>query len=285
MTDHIGARGPEFRVGSVIGRAVSVYFGNIVPILIISLIAYLPLIVLTVLFAASASNFEAMAQGQVPMGAVEVVGVVLFVVAAVVGWNWLSAGVTYGVIAALRQGRINLGEALGTSLRAVLPLIGLGVIAILVFALLALLNFIPIAGTIAFFVLMIYLLVRWWVVIPAIVVERIGPIAGLGRASALSKGNFWKILAVIVLWGVAAVIVAMIVQFAMLAATGVPLDLDGAGSVAQEGASGNWVVDLVSGIFNMIVVGLGASVVAVGYHDLRIAREGGDTEQIARAFD
>ena len=63
MTDHIGARGPEFRAGSVIGRAVSVYFGNIVPILIISLIAYLPLIVLTVLFASSASNFEAMAQG------------------------------------------------------------------------------------------------------------------------------------------------------------------------------------------------------------------------------
>ena len=126
MTDHIGARGPEFRVGSVIGRAVSVYFGNIVPILIISLIAYLPLIVLTVLFASSASNFEAMAQGQVPMGAAEIVGLVLLVLAAVVGWNWLSAGVTYGVIAALRQGRINLGEALGTSLRAVLPLIGLG---------------------------------------------------------------------------------------------------------------------------------------------------------------
>jgi len=161
MTDHIGARGPEFRVGSVIGRAVSVYFGNIVPILIISLIAYLPLIVLTVLFASSASNFEAMAQGQAPMGAAEIVGLVLFVIAAVVGWNWLSASVTYGVIAALRQGRINLGEALGTSLRAVLPLIGLGVVAVLIFFLLALLNFIPIAGTIAFFVLGVFLVVRW----------------------------------------------------------------------------------------------------------------------------
>ena len=285
MTDHIGARGPEFRVGSVIGRAIAVYFGNFVPILIISVIAYLPLIVLSVLFAASAPNFDAMAQGQVPMDAVAIVGVVLFVVAAVVGWNWLSAGVTYGVIAAMRQGRINLSEALGTSLRAVLPLIGLGAIAILIFALLMLLNFIPIAGTIAFFVLGVFLVVRWWVVIPAIVVERLGPIAGLGRASALSKGNFWKILAVVVLWGVAAMIVAMVVQFAMLAIAGVPLDLQGTESLAHEAASGNWLVEIVSGVINMILVGLGASVVAVGYHDLRIAREGGDTEQIARAFD
>ena len=35
----------------------------------------------------------------------------------------------------------------------------------------------------------------------------------------------------------------------------------------------------------MVVGGIWATIIAVAYHDLRIAKEGGDTEQIARAFD
>jgi len=285
MTDHIGSPGAEFRVGRVIARGISVYFGNIVPIFILSVIAYLPLIVIVVIFGANAQQFESIAEGTSPVGAAGIVAIALFILAGVVGWTWLSAGITYGVIAALRQGRINVGEALATSLRSVLPLIGLGVMAIAIFVAMLLLNFIPFVGTVIFAVLGLYLVVRWWVVIPAIVVERISPLAGLKRAAALSKGNFWKIFAVIVLWGVVAMIIGIVVQLVLSLTLGVSIDLDGAEFVTQAAGSGNWLADILGGLVNMILFGLGASVIAVGYHDLRIAREGGDTEQIAKAFD
>jgi hypothetical protein len=282
MSDRAAMPGAAFRIGSVISRGVSTYFRNIVSFLILSVIAFLPAIVVTVIFGAMVANVESvMREGEGPSAGL-ILGIVLWVLAFVLGWLWLSAGITYGVIASLRQGKINLGEVMATSLKSVLPLLGLGVIIMLIMMGLGLLVLIPFLGIIVLFVLGLYLMVRWWVAIPAVVVESIGPIAALGRASELTKGNRWSVLGVMVLWGLVAGLVGTVVITLLSLAAGVPLDAQAA---PVDAGAGGVVIQIVSGFVNLILAGLGASVVAVGYHDLRIAREGGDTEQIARAFD
>lgn len=282
MSERATMPGAAFRVGSVISRGVSTYFRNVVSFLILSVIAFLPAIVITVVFGAMSADLELLVrEGETPGGGV-IVGVVLWVLAFVVGWLWLSAGITYGVIASLRQGRVNLGEAMATSLKAVLPLLGLGVVSVAIMIGLGLLIFIPVLGFFVILVVGAYLMVRWWVAIPTVVVESIGPIAALGRSSELTKGNRWSVLGVMVLWGLLAFVVGAVIQVVLALAAGMPLDPEAA---TVDAGSGGVVVQIVGGIVNLVFAGLGASVVAVGYHDLRIAKEGGDTNQIARAFD
>ena len=284
MTQHGASGAAGFRIGSVIGRGISTYFGNFLSFALLSIIAFLPAFVVGAIFGASMFDVAAMSQPGWTPDAGFVAGIVLAVIAGVIGWNWLSAGVTYGVIAAMRQGRVNLGEALTTSLRSILPLVGLGALAVLFFTVMALLVLIPFLGILIFMGLTGYLVVRWWVVIPAIVVEQIGPIDGLRRAAELTRGNRWSILGVIALWVVVSMVAMMVVQMVLTVAFGMPMDMEAGMATEHAGGGVNWAVQIVVGLVDLLFVGLGASVVAVGYHDLRIAAEGGSSEQIARSF-
>ena len=192
MANHAGTDGTDFRVGRVIARGVTIYFSNIVPFLIISAVAYLPLIVIAAVLAVSAAFGETVAVGPdwQALAISAALGVfVLLVAAYVLAVFWLMAGITHGVIAAMRQGHIDLREVLAQSLRSVVPLVGLAALAFVFFLLASLLNFIPLLGTVVFLFLLFYFAARWWVVVPAIVVEGLGPIAGLRRSSALTGGN------------------------------------------------------------------------------------------------
>lgn len=284
MTEHGASGRGEFRIGSVIGRGISLYFGNFASFALLSVVAFLPLFVIGVVFGASILDIEAMSDPDWTPAGDFIFAIVLMVIALVIGWNWLSAGVTYGVISAMRQGSVNLGEALTTSLRSVLPLIGLGALAVVLFLLLGLVALIPILGFFVFMGVAGYLVVRWWVVIPAIVVERIGPIAGLRRAAELSKGHRWSILGVIALWVVVSMVAMMILQVVLSLVLGMPMGFEAGAAAEQSGNAVDWVAQLVVALVDLLFIGLGASVVAVGYHDLRIAAEGGSSEQIAQSF-
>ncbi len=283
MTDRSAQRGAEFRIGSVISKGVSTYFRNFFTFLILSIVAFLPAIVIGIVFGAMLMNMERAVTSEQEISTGAIIGIVLLVLAFVLGWLWMSASITYGVIASLRQGGINLGQAIATSFRAVVPLLGLGAIVTLLFAAMALLIFIPVAGIFLVLGLGGYLMVRWWVAIPALVVESIGPIRALSRAAELTKGCRWAVLGVIVLWGLVAGITGVAISAVLSLALGLPMGMEE--TAAVDLGTGGIVLQVVSGIVDIIFGGLGASVVAVGYHDLRIAKEGGDTEQIAQAFD
>lgn len=285
MTLHGASGAGTFRIGSVIGRGISIYFGNFLSFAILSVVAFLPLFVVGAVFGAAILDIEAMSKSDWTPDGGFVAGIILAVVALVIGWNWLSAGVTYGVISAMRQGSVNLGEAMTTSLRSVLPLIGLGALAVVFFVLMGLVMLIPILGFFVFMGVAGYLVVRWWVVIPAIVVEQIGPIAGLRRAAELTKGNRWSILGAIALWVVVSMVAMMILQMVLAVVLGTPMDFEAGMAAEASGGAVDWVVQIVVGLVDLVFVGLGASVVAVGYHDLRIATEGGSSEQMARSFN
>jgi hypothetical protein len=105
-----------------------------------------------------------------------------------------------------------------------------------------------------------------YVATPACVVERLGPIASLSRSAALTKGSRWRVLGMLAVVGIVGAI--------------------GTGMV--EGLAygvGPAVAPVVKVIWQGLVGAYSAILVVVTYHDLRVAKEGVDTDQIAAVFE
>jgi hypothetical protein len=115
-------------------------------------------------------------------------------------------------------------------------------------------------------ILALLFLVLSWVFIPAVMVERAGPIACFRRSIALTRGRRWAALALIVLAFLANVGQSFAAEMILRA------DLVILGNVFDYGASG-------------LLSALGATVTAVAYHRLRAEKEGGTSAEVARVFD
>jgi hypothetical protein len=130
--------------------------------------------------------------------------------------------------------------------------------------------------------LLLYLM--WFVAMPACVLERLGPIRSLGRSRALTKGNRWKIFSLILATLIPALIVGGVIT-AVMARLGVGVILQ-IGFFFDLNRTLNSVTgQVVSLIWTAIWTAFYAILVAVAYHDLRVAKEGVDTEQIAAVFE
>jgi hypothetical protein len=106
-----------------------------------------------------------------------------------------------------------------------------------------------------------------FVAVPVCVVERLGPIKSMGRSTRLTKGHRWKIFGI---W-FAALLVQGVVQSVL---TG----LVAAGGLSLLGMPVLVIWSAVYGAFSAVLA-------VVAYHDLRVAKEGVDTDQIAAVFD
>jgi hypothetical protein len=106
----------------------------------------------------------------------------------------------------------------------------------------------------------------WYVATPACVVERLGPTKSLSRSSDLTRGNRWRVFGMICVVGIIGAIGTGMVE-ALAAGIG-PI----AGSVAKV-------------IWQGLLGAYDAILVVVTYHDLRVAKEGVDTDQIAAVFE
>ena len=115
----------------------------------------------------------------------------------------------------------------------------------------------------------------WSMGTPVCVVERLGPFRSLGRSRELTKGHRWNILGLFFLTMIPAVIIGAIVG----AALGVILVL------GPVGGFGPAVTQTIGLIWNAIWTAFFAVIIVVTYHDLRVAKEGIDTEQIAAVFE
>jgi hypothetical protein len=104
-----------------------------------------------------------------------------------------------------------------------------------------------------------------WVFVPAIVVERAGPIACFKRSLALTKGHRWPIAGIVLMLSVANLLVSALTRGVM--ANGAPL--------------GGLALNVIAALFFMV---LAAVLSAVGYSQLRAEKEGIAPEDL-RAFD
>jgi hypothetical protein len=188
--------GNDFRIGQVINRGFSLLSRNFLIFVIVTMLAYLPTLLVHRSMATSAVG------GPFSVGAPLVSAFLIFLLSLL-----SQAIVLYGAFQDLRGRPVRLGESLRIALGRFLPIIGMVlvvlVVAVLGFLLAAFLVKLLAAvlgallTEIIAFVLVIggalYLLSVWFVGIPVCVVERLGPIASLLRSADLTKGHRWKI--------------------------------------------------------------------------------------------
>lgn len=244
----------EFRVGAVMSRALAILSSNVLKFLPLTAIVALP--DLGALISPGLVNGAAQRNPQ----AVFTAGVVMAFLASIIVFTFLNvltqAVVLYGSFQALRNRPVRIGESLQKALSRVLPIIGLSLCVAIggVFGLL----FLIVPGVI--------LMLMWSVALPACVVERLGPFQSMSRSSALTKGHRWKLLGIFLIIAVVNGVVGGVL----------PRILVGLGLA---------IAVIATMIWHALVGAYQSIVVAVAYHDLRVAKEGVDIEHIASVFD
>jgi MFS family permease len=194
-------------------------------------------------------------QAGVPQGrviAMVFIGAVLSLILSALS----QAIVLFGAFEDMRGRPVDMIASLKVGLSRFFPVIGVALLVGLLTGLSFILLVFP-----AFIVMSML-----FVAMPACIVERLGPVKSLGRSSILTKGLRWKVFG---LW---------LVMFLVTAVGGGMLGGIGYATGPIVGGLLKLVWGSLAGAFNAIMV-------VVAYHDLRVVKEGVDTDQIASVFD
>jgi hypothetical protein len=246
----------DFRVGQVFSRAWSVFSGNFMAFILVTGIAGLP----SLLIQQAAPDTLGNRYADVAMAVFAAIVMLGF-------WTLSQAIVLYGAFQVMRGRPIDLAGAARFGSRRVFSVLGLAIAVPVLCFLAALLFVVP--GVILYLV--------WFVATPVCVVERLGVFRSMGRSAELTKGICSRILGLQLVILISAIIVNSIVSAAAPAILGAA----GASALAASTALGQ----IVSLVWGAIWTAFYAIVIAVTYHDLRVAKEGVDTEQIAAVFE
>ncbi|HEX3463413.1 MAG TPA: hypothetical protein VHS78_05120 [Candidatus Elarobacter sp.] len=168
-----------------------------------------------------------------------------------------EAMIVFATFQALRRRGINPGESIARGLQRFWPVIGASLLVGIITGIGFLLLIVP--GLVALCV--------WYVTIPACVVEQLGPTESMSRSSDLTSGYRWPIFGAALLVG--------IVQVGGNALINASLRRPGT-LVAYAVVYFLWIalVRAYESVLSTII-----------YHDLRVAKEGIDIEQLASVFD
>jgi hypothetical protein len=239
----------DFRVGRVLGRAATILSQHFILFFLVGVVAAAPTVLLI------QRNAEAMAGGSASTDILIMIGV--GVVLAMVLGMLSQAVMLHAAFQAMRLRPVNLGDSLRVGLTRVIPIILLAIV----------MGFLLMLGMIALVVPFFILLTMWWVATPACVVERTGPWTSLKRSAALTKGHRWKVFGTLLLLFVVNVVVSQILEVVLVLVKS---------DILSIFARLIWAA--LYGAYNAIAV-------VMTYHDLRVAKEGIDIEQIASVFD
>jgi len=238
----------DFRVGSVISRSASILLRHLLTFFVVALIANLPALLLP------------NQQPTEPMVLDETLNVLVWLLFSYVVTTVLStlaeAVILHAAFQDMRRQPVRLAESLNAVLRRFLTIVGLAVVVAVLLLL----------GLTLFVIPGLILYTMWFVGLPACVVERRGPWTSLRRSRELTKGHRWKVFALALL--------SIVASFG-----GLPIG-SGLGAIAGP------IVALIGVVtWTAIWIAFTAVVVAVTYHDLRVAKEGTDIDQVAAVFD
>jgi hypothetical protein len=169
-----------------------------------------------------------------------------------------QAVVLYSAFQDMRGNRVSITQSFQVGMRRFFPIVGLAIGAALLTMLATALFIIP--GIIVFLML--------FVATPVCVVEQLGPFASMERSSQLTRGHRWKIFGMLLLMLLPTIIIV------------------GAFELIAELADGGFILSAASAlIWNAIMGSVYAMLVIATYHELRVIKEGVDTEQIAAVFE
>jgi hypothetical protein len=247
----------DFRVGHVFSLTWSVFSRHFLTFMVVTGIASLPALLIPRPLP-GANPFQN--QGLLVFG-------VYFLI--VVLGTLSQAIVLYGAFQVMRGRPVNLVESAAVGLRRFFPIVGIAISVYLLAGLASLLLIIP--G------LMLYMM--WFVATSVCVVEQLGPFRSMGRSRELTRGHRRKIFGLILLTVIPAGIVGLVVGAVAVAALGMGAILGLSPTLITP--VGQFVGLLWSAIWKAFY----AILAVVIYHDLRVAKEGVDTEQIAAVFE
>jgi hypothetical protein len=288
LTGHFAAG--DLRIGHVLSRTASLLARNFPIYFVVAATVGLPPMLVGVLEPASpvttANPFPIIGAGFLT--------VFLRIVFGVLG----QAIVLYGAFQDMLGRPVRLADCAKAGLRRLLPLIGLAIaIGVAMFAYFVFFG-LAIAGviqvqqspwliTLASLLLLIPLVslyLMWFVATPACVVERLGPFRSLGRSRALTAAHRWRIFGLVIAIVIPALIVSGVIE-AVMASLGIGVNLRIGVFFDLTRSVHSIAAEVVSLIWTAVWTAFYAIVVAVAYHDLRVAKEGLDTEQIAAVFE
>lgn len=260
---------PAFSVGGVIGKTFSTWTKNLVPFTLLAAIVTLPTAVFTTWNQyATYGGYPSFRQMMEKAAEQQAAGpFAQWTPLVVTGWlvmmvlTFVQIGAfTYGAIQHLAGRKVSLGALLGAGFQRVWPVFVAGLVAGILVGAASLLLIVP--GVIVFCAIS--------VAIPAVVAEAKGPIEAIRRSFALTKGRRFSVWLAFVVIGLVWWTVAMIIGL-------LPMALGG-GTASLVGA-------VVSFVLGAVVAPLMTLLPAVVYHDLRVAKEGVDTSELARVFE
>lgn len=130
---------------------------------------------------------------------------------------------------------------------------------------------------------LIWIIARWSVITQTIVLENLGPLAGLRRSQALTSGHIWRIIGILLALGVFLFLLTSIPGGIATAITFL---------IATDFATNpttyaliTALQTLVSMVSNILVLPLGLAVLTLLYFDLKVRKEGFDLEMRAKALE
>ena len=235
----------DFRIGPVLARTFSILRRRLLPILLLYGGGMSLLYNVPVTFTSVDSSFADVA-----------VACCISQVLCLVFNVFAGAAVVTAAIDDMRGRPVGMTAALRGALRRSFPVLGTMIAVFLL-------------GGLGFYVLVPILTANpvLFVAVPAGVVEGLGPVQSMRRSADLTKGYRWRIFALSLVISLADIIVLSTIDDATRPLGHMALVL--APQIA-------WV--MVMGAFAVILT-------AVTYRDLRVAKEGVDTDQIATVFD
>jgi hypothetical protein len=288
MTENVMDFAP-FRAGRVMSKSFSILFRNLAPFLLLALVISSPTYVYHIL--SGPPDFLATGDPADFSSLIDTTAIVVGVIGLLLGYLVMAA-LVYGTMRDLKNEPVALGDCFAKGVRVIFPVLGVAFVALLILALVVAITLIPgailvgvlFAGSGAewisavlipvFFIPAGYVWVILWVTIPVAVIERRG-LGSLKRSRELTKGFRWRIIGLLILLLGIGLGVGLLLEWfnqGFFGDAGVSTAAF-AGRMASE-----WII---SGFFSA----LSAVIVAVSYHDLRVAKEGVDTDQIASVFD
>jgi hypothetical protein len=232
--------------GALVAKSLQVYFGNLVPFVLLAAMTLGPWIVLR-FYTEYGLAWHEMTRGEVTTYSA------LLSLLDGLGTHLLTGALTFGVVQKLRGLPAGLDQILGFGVKSFLTVLAVGIVTGLLIGL-GMLVIVP--G--------LMLMTVWYVAMPAAVLERRGVGAAMQRSSDLTRGSRWPIFGAALLFLVLTVGSIWLLEW-----------------VYGDAGTPAWLDVLV----NVLLTPFGATMPAVCYFLLRTGKENIDAKAIAAVFD
>jgi hypothetical protein len=236
----------QFSAGAVLARSVGIWAKNLVPFIVISLIANIPALLYTWLAGGSVQGVKTWSS------AIGIVGLLT--------GNIATGAIVYGVLMQLRGQAASIGHCISVGVGRMFPIIGVAICAGLAVG----------VGFVLLIVPGLIVMTMLYVAVPVAVVERPGVFASLNRSSQLTEGNRWPVFGVVFVQLLVTIGISYLFNRQMM------------GSVTSLGELRTYM--MVSQLIGVVLGSLAAVFTAVCYHDLKSSKEGVGVEQLLAVF-